>query len=125
MREFLSVGLGGFIGSVSRWGIGLWLRALLPGVPLGTFVANVIAGLLIGVITGVDLASPLPAELRLFLAVGLCGGLSTFSTFSSETIQLVEAGNWTGAVINVVVNVGVCIIAVIVGLRLGGLVASA
>ena len=98
---------------------------LLPGVPAGTFVANVIAGLLIGVVTGVDLASPLPAELRLFLAVGLCGGLSTFSTFSSETIQLVEAGNWTGAVINVVVNVGVCIIAVIVGLRLGGVIANA
>lgn len=125
MREFLSVGIGGFLGSVSRWGIGLWLRGLFPGIPVGTFVANVLAGLLIGVITGFDLASPLPSEVRLFLAVGLCGGLSTFSTFSSETFQLVEAGSWTGAAINVALNVGVCIIAVIAGLRLGSLLASA
>ncbi|MCI1666189.1 MAG: fluoride efflux transporter CrcB [Atopobiaceae bacterium] len=118
MRELLCVGLGGFLGSVSRWGIGIGMRGLLPGVPAGTLVANVIAGLIIGLVTGADLASPLPGELRLLLAVGLCGGLSTFSTFSSETVQLAEAGNWGGVALNVLLNVGLSIGAVVCGLAM-------
>ena len=118
MRDFLSVGIGGFIGSILRWTIGLGLRMAMPGIPIGTFVANIVAGLLIGLITGFDLASPLPSEVRLFLAVGLCGGLSTFSTFSSETVQLAETGNWPGAALNVMLNVAVCIFMVLVGLKI-------
>jgi CrcB protein len=125
MREFLSVGIGGFLGSVSRWGIGLCLRALMPGLPLGTLVANAIAALVIGLVTGLDLASPLPTEVRLFLAVGLCGGLSTFSTFSSETFQLAEAGNLAGAAANVVLNLAVCLALVWVGLLVARSVAAA
>ena len=123
MGEIVAVALGGAVGSVGRYLTGLGMRALLPGLPAGTFVANVVAGLVIGVVTGADLAAPLPANVRLLLTVGLCGGLSTFSTFSSETVQLVEAGNLPGAVLNVVLNVGVCLAAVAAGLRIGGAVA--
>lgn len=116
MLELVAVGVGGALGSIGRYVVGLGMRGLMPGVPAGTFVANIAAGLIIGLVTGVDLASPLPSEVRLFLAVGLCGGLSTFSTFSSETVQLMEAGNVGGAILNVLLNVGVCCAAVCLGL---------
>ncbi len=122
--EALAVALGGALGSLGRWGIGNALRAVLPGLPAGTFAANVLAGLIIGFVTGVNAASPLQPEVKALLTVGLCGGLSTFSTFSNETFQLIEAGNIAGAAANVAVNVAVCLLAVWGGTRLGGVVAA-
>lgn len=117
--EALAVALGGALGSLGRWGIGNVLRAALPGIPAGTFVANVLAGLVIGVVTGACAASPIPPAAKAFLTVGLCGGLSTFSTFSNETFALIEAGNVCGAAANIAANVAVCLLAVWVGNRLG------
>ncbi|MDD2588940.1 MAG: fluoride efflux transporter CrcB, partial [Atopobiaceae bacterium] len=108
IQQVVAVGAGGFVGSVGRYLVGLVMRAWLPGLPAGTLVANLAAGLIIGLVTGMDLVSPLPANLRLLLAVGICGGLSTFSTFSSETVQLAEAGSWGGVALNVALNVGLC-----------------
>ena len=124
MLEALAVAVGGAAGSLSRWGIGNALRAVLPGLPAGTFVANVLAGLIIGLVTGFNAASPLQPEVKSLLTVGLCGGLSTFSTFSNETFQLIEGGNIVGAAANVVVNVVVCLLAVWAGTRLGALLAA-
>ena len=80
MTSVLAVAAGGAIGSVGRWGLGMLLSSWLPGLPAGTFVANVLAGLIIGVVSGAGSVTPLPEETRLLLTVGLCGGLSTFST---------------------------------------------
>lgn len=124
MIELVAVALGGAVGSVGRWGLGLALSSLLPGVPVGTFVANVLAGLIIGVVSGANAASPLPEPARLLLTVGLCGGLSTFSTFSNETFQLLEAGNGLAAAVNVAANVATCLAAVWAGTRLGGALCS-
>ena len=124
MIELVAVALGGAVGSVGRWGLGLVLSSLLPGLPAGTFVANVLAGLVIGVVSGANSVSPLPEPARLLLAVGLCGGLSTFSTFSSETFQLLEAGNVLAAAANVAANVATCLVAVWAGARLGAALCS-
>ena len=124
MIELVAVALGGAAGSVGRWGLGLVLSSLLPGLPAGTFVANVLAGLVIGVVSGANAASPLPEPARLLLTVGLCGGLSTFSTFSNETFQLLEAGNGLAAAVNVAANVATCLVAVWAGTRLGGALCS-
>ena len=124
MIELVAVALGGAVGSVGRWGLGLVLSSLLPGLPAGTFVANVLAGLVIGVVSGANAASPLPEPARLLLTVGLCGGLSTFSTFSNETFQLLEAGNGLAAAANVAANVATCLVAVWAGTRLGGALCS-
>ena len=124
MTELIAVAVGGAAGSVGRWGLGLLLATLLPGLPAGTFVANVLAGLVIGVVSGLHAVSPLPEPARLLLTVGLCGGLSTFSTFSNETLQMIESGNGMGAALNVVLNVGTCLIAVWAGTRLGGAFAA-
>ena len=124
MIELVAVALGGAVGSVGRWGLGLVLSSLLPGLPAGTFVANVLAGLVIGVVSGANAASPLPEPARLLLTVGLCGGLSTFSTFSNETFQLLEAGKGLAAAVNVAANVATCLVAVWAGTRLGGALCS-
>lgn len=119
--DLLAVGLGGFVGSVGRWGIGLGMKQVLPDLPAGTLVANVLAGLVIGLVTGLGLVRPLPDRARLFFATGLCGGLSTFSTFSLETFQLVQAGSYGMAVVNVCLNVVVSVGAVACGIALGSL----
>ena len=125
MIELLAVAAGGAIGSVARWGLGLALSAWLPGIPAGTFVANVAAGLLIGMVSGVHAVAPLPESVRLLLTVGLCGGLSTFSTFSNETLQMIESGNGSGAALNIALNVGTCLVAVWAGTKIGAMLASA
>lgn len=124
MIEALAVAVGGAAGSLGRWGIGRALGAVLPGLPAGTFVANVFAGLVIGLVSGVNAASPLPPEMKSLLTVGLCGGLSTFSTFTNETFGLMQSGNAAGAVANVAANVTVCLLAVWAGTRLGAAMAA-
>lgn len=125
MIELVAVAVGGATGSVARWGLGLALSTLAPGLPAGTFVANVLAGLLIGLVTGAHAVAPLPEPARLLLTVGLCGGLSTFSTFSNETLQMIEAGRLAPAAANVALNVVTCLVAVWAGARLGAALASA
>ena len=66
----------------------------------------------------------MPAEVKSLLTVGLCGGLSTFSTFTNETFGLIEAGNVPAAVANIAANVAVCLVAVWAGTRLGGALAA-
>lgn len=124
MLEALAVAAGGAVGSLGRWGIGRVLSAVLPGLPAGTFVANVLAGLVIGLVSGANAASPLPPEIKALLTVGLCGGLSTFSTFSNETFGLMQSGNVAGAAANVAANVVVCLLAVWAGTRLGAAFAA-
>ena len=123
MMEALAVAIGGAVGSVCRWGIGGALRSVAPALPLGTFAANVLAGLLIGLFSALGAEGSLEPEVKTLLTVGLCGGLSTFSTFSNETLGLIEAGNLLGAGANIVANVVVCLIAVWLGTRLGTSVA--
>ena len=124
MLEALAVAAGGAAGSLGRWGIGRVLGAALPGLPAGTFVANVLAGLIIGLVNGVNAASPLPPEVKPLLTVGLCGGLSTFSTFTNETFGLIQSGNAVGAAANIAANVVVCLLAVWAGTRLGAAFAA-
>ena len=124
MTSVLAVAAGGAIGSVGRWGLGLLLSSCLPGLPAGTFVANVLGGLIIGVVSGAGSVTPLPEETRLLLAVGLCGGLSTFSTFSNETLGMIESGNVVAAGANIALNVCVCLLAVWAGTRLGTMLAA-
>ncbi|MDO4849139.1 MAG: fluoride efflux transporter CrcB [Coriobacteriia bacterium] len=121
--EALAVALGGALGSLGRWGIGGALRTVLPDLPAGTFVANVLAGLIIGATTNLGAAVDVDPNVKAFVTVGLCGGLSTFSTFSNETFTLIDTGDALGAALNIVANVGACLLAVYLGRRLGAAVA--
>lgn len=122
--DFLAVALGGAVGSCARYGVGQVLKGLCVTFPAGTFAANVLAGLIIGFITGLASALGMPPRTKLLLTTGLCGGLSTFSTFSLETVTLVQQGAWGMAAVNIAANVAVCCLAVAAGLWLASAVAA-
>ena len=116
MWEFFAVGVGGFIGSCIRFAI-TKLAANYHFFPFGTLISNVIAGLLIGFIVGLEQkAVVFPARARLLLTAGLLGGLSTFSTFSMETVDLFQNGKYILATGNIALNLGLSISGVLVGM---------
>ena len=93
--SFAAVGAGAAVGAWLRWGLGLMLNSLFPLIPIGTLVANLTGGLLMGVVLALIQAMPaLPAALKLMLATGLLGGLTTFSSFSAESFHLMQRGEW-------------------------------
>jgi fluoride exporter len=91
--SIFAVAIGGALGSLLRWALGLQLNALFPDLPLGTLASNVIAGYVIGVAIAWFARIPdLAIEWRLFVITGLMGGLSTFSTFSAEVVADIQQG---------------------------------
>ncbi len=98
MERYLLVMLGGAIGAMLRYGLGAWVQGLLgPGFPWSTFLINITGSFLIGLVLRLSLEGALSPEWRLFLAVGVLGGYTTFSTFSWETLNLVQQGEWLKA----------------------------
>lgn len=98
----LAVGFGAFAGAVLRWMLGIALNPLLPNLPLGTVAANLIGGLIMGIAMGAFAHfEAMPIAVRLALTTGFLGGLTTFSTFSAETVTLFlrQQYAWTAAII--------------------------
>jgi fluoride exporter len=93
-KQLLLIGTGGFIGSVARYLVSrLGSHIEWLSIPVGTLVVNVAGSLLIGFLIGISEKSPiLTVEWRMFLMVGLCGGFTTFSTFSGENLMLLKNG---------------------------------
>ena len=114
---FIYVGVGGFLGSCLRYVLAVFFRNLGVAFPLGTLVSNVIAGLLIGFIIGMErqtgLISP---QIKLFLNTGLLGGLSTFSTFSLETVELFSSQRYANGVLNAFLNISLSLCGVVLGM---------
>lgn len=93
MISFLAVGVGAVLGAWLRWGLGALLNPVFPTIPLGTLAANLIGGYIVGLAVGAITADAgLSPQTRLFIITGFCGGLTTFSTFSAETIALFARG---------------------------------
>ncbi|NYT76858.1 fluoride efflux transporter CrcB [Alcaligenaceae bacterium] len=91
--NFLAVGMGAALGAILRWLLGLWLNHQESTLPWGTLAANMGGGYLIGLALGVLALYPeVPVWLRLGLVTGFLGGLTTFSTFSAETMGMLERG---------------------------------
>lgn len=102
LTSFLSVLVGGALGSVLRWMFGLALNPILPSLPLGTLAVNLGGGFIIGAAVGVfEHFQNLPPEWRLFIVTGFCGGFTTFSAFSAETVTalLREQYGWSIAIV--------------------------
>lgn len=99
MTAFLAIGVGAMLGAWLRWGLGLWLNPAFATVPLGTLVANLSGGYLIGLALGFFAQHPgLPPEWRLFFITGFLGALTTFSTFSAEVFTLLSRGQVAWAI---------------------------
>ena len=93
--SFIAIGVGAACGAWLRWGLGLWLNPALPELPIGTLSANLIGGYLIGLAVAFFMQHPgLSAEWRLLIITGFLGGLTTFSTFSAETVTLMLRGQY-------------------------------
>ena len=100
--SFLSVGLGASLGAVMRWLLGIALNPILPALPLGTLASNLVGGLIMGLALGFFAHyETLPIAWRLAITTGFLGGLTTFSTFSGETVTLFlrQQYGWTAAII--------------------------
>jgi CrcB protein len=95
-KHLLLVGMGGFVGSVARYLVSrLNTRVEWMAIPVGTLTVNILGSLLIGLLIGISEKSPiLTVEWRMFLMVGLCGGFTTFSSFSGENLMLVRNGQF-------------------------------
>jgi len=95
---FLSVFIGAGLGACLRWWLGLRLNPVFPIIPLGTLAANLIGGYVIGLaVAFFAVKTELPPEARLFVITGFLGGLTTFSTFSSEVVNLLGEAQFSWA----------------------------
>ena len=94
LRNILLVGAGSFVGGVLRYAVSLLLK-YSGGFPWATFTVNLLGCLAIGLLWGLfNRYSNVSQQLVLLLSVGFCGGFTTFSTFSKESLQLIQSGNW-------------------------------
>jgi fluoride exporter len=103
LRTLLIVGAGGFIGSVMRYLVQLFVeRDMSSTFPWGTFVANITGSFIIGVVFALaQKGNLLSAEWRLFLAVGICGGFTTFSSFAYNNLTMLREGVYSQFILNV------------------------
>lgn len=93
LKSLVVIAVGASLGAWLRWLLGMKLNALFPTIPPGTVVANMVGGYIIGLAIAFLAASPtLSPEWRLLIIKGFCGGLTTFSTFSAETVALIQEG---------------------------------
>jgi len=114
--SFLWVFLGGGIGSLLRYGFARLLGNIGVILPVHTLVANILACLLLGVITGFSLAAKQSDFQKYFIAVGICGGFSTFSTFANEIVKLNQSDNFTISIVYMVTSLLLGVFAIIGGI---------
>jgi CrcB protein len=113
-----AVGVGAALGAWLRWALGAALNTLLPTLPLGTLVANLVGGYLIGVAVAVfEQNATIPPEMRLFIITGFLGGLTTFSTFSAESVGLLSTGRYGWALAHTALHLAGSICMTILGIE--------
>ena len=119
---YVWVAIGGALGSMARYGCSGMVARLIGGAfPFGTLVVNVTGAIVIGFFAALSLPEGrhiVPPAARIFVMTGICGGYTTFSTFSLETLNLMRDGEWFHAFGNIMLSVALCLIAVWLGYAL-------
>ena len=116
--SFLAIGIGAAVGAWLRWGLGLWLNPSVPELPLGTLAANLLGGYLIGLSGAFFMQHPgLSPEWRLLIVTGFLGGLTTFSTFSAETVTLLLRGQYLWASGIIAAHLGGSLLMTVAGIQ--------
>jgi fluoride exporter len=121
MPDWLAVGIGGFVGAISRFQITLWLSGWSTQrfgrvYPFGTFAVNIAGCLLIGILMALAVDKKLPEFWQKALVTGCLGSLTTFSTFSYETVGLIRDDRPGLAALYVVANLAIGLVAVVIGM---------
>ena len=115
--QIISICVGASIGALLRYGLGLSMNSIFPTMPLGTFFANILGGFLMGIFMGlIKNQSFFPDALKLAIATGFLGSLTTFSTFSAETVTLLTHGQYLWSSIMIISHVAGSIFATFLGL---------
>ncbi len=110
-----AIALGGAAGTLARFGVGAYAQRFSGTFPFSTLAINVLGSFLLGFLMRYLLASAAAPELRVGLTIGFCGGFTTFSTFSYETVRLLEQGSYGRAGTYVVMSVVLCVLATYAG----------
>lgn len=119
MKQLLLVFIGGGFGSSLRYIIGKYMNSTETGIPWGTFTANILGSLLIGIILGLAAKNDaLSSNQTLLLATGFCGGFTTFSTFAYENHVFLKAGDFTNFAFYTIGSFVIGFLAVFLGLFL-------
>ena len=111
MNNLLLVFIGGGLGSLARFGIGAFVQYNFKSVfPIATLCSNIFSCLILAITVAVFSEKLITNPgLRMLILIGFCGGFSTFSTFSAETVELMRTGNLTIAIANILISVAVCV----------------
>jgi CrcB protein len=118
MKLILAIGMGGFCGAIARHGFNLAFKRFAD-FPWSTFAANMTGCLLIGLLMALVLDRKMTSEtMSAFLVTGFLGSLTTFSTFSMQSLELIQAGRFSAAMANILLNVIVGLSAVFLGMKL-------
>ena len=103
--SFVAIGVGATLGAWLRWGLGVWLNPLAGLMPMGTLMANLLGGYLVGVAVAVfQLQVEVSPEMRLFIITGFLGGLTTFSSFSAEVVTLAQRAEYSWAMATIALH---------------------
>jgi CrcB protein len=113
------VGLGGALGSIGRYWLAMAVALVTgPAFPWGTILINIAGSFIIaffGTLTGTGGVMAVPTDARAFVMIGICGGFTTFSSFSLQTLDLAREGRWIPALANIAMSVVLCLAAVTAG----------
>jgi CrcB protein len=118
VTAFVAIGIGAMLGAWLRWLLALMLNPAFSSIPLGTLVANLAGGYLIGVM--VELLgqhTALPPEVRLFAVTGFLGSLTTFSTFSAESVGLLSRGDYGWAAAHICMHLAGSLFMTVLGMH--------
>lgn len=117
MQSFIAVFIGGGLGSMCRYGIARILQSYEYVFPWATFIANAVSCIVLGALIGWFMKHSADSSVRLLWLTGFCGGFSTFSTFTYETFNLFQTGNYFYAFSNILLSLSICLICIYLGLR--------
>lgn len=102
ISSVIAISIGASLGAVSRWLLGLGFNAIWATMPLGTLIANLVGGYLVGLSASFfEAHGHLPPELKLLVITGFLGGLTTFSTFSAEVVLVLQSGDYLKAFLTI------------------------
>lgn len=121
--NYLAIAVGGAMGACLRFALSEWMLHLFGrAFPFGTLLVNILGSFVIGLLYGLLLTEQIsPNPWRIFIGIGVLGAFTTFSTFSMDTVLLLQQGDWLKAVANVVLNLVLCLTLAWLGLKLGSM----